>query len=337
MLGRNLISLTSMIFCFLRASFFFFCSSYLYLPKSRILQTGGSAVGAISTRSRPASEAMVSASLRPTTPTMLPRSSTRRTRITPISSLIRGPSRVGVKFRGGLAIYTLLSWVNRSDHDRVGPKGRRRNRRFFLQSSNGFAERKDFLRLAAEPSQCNRPVNRFASPDDQQNRHLGKAVRAYLVADLLVAAVENAPEPGSLAFPHHVLAVTGRFFSNRGDDDLHRCQPQGKAAGIVLDQDADEALERAEDCSVQHRGAVRGAILANIARLEPLRQDKVELQGAALPVPAERVAQNELELGAIKGPLPRIERVGQARRLDRIAEPSLGAVPDLVRAGAHRR
>src|ERR1700755_3396028 len=54
MLGRSLISLTSMIFCFLRASFFFFCSSYLYLPKSRILQTGGAAFGAIFTISAPA-------------------------------------------------------------------------------------------------------------------------------------------------------------------------------------------------------------------------------------------------------------------------------------------
>src|SRR5437667_4158600 len=187
MLGRSLISLTSMIFCFLRASFFFFCSSYLYLPKSRILQTGGSAVGAISTRSRPASEAMVSASLRSTTPTMLPCSSTRRTRATPISPLIRGPSRVGVKFKGGLAIYTLLCLMNHSDRDRVGPKGRRRNRRFFFQSSNGLAERKDFLLLAAEPPQRDRSGHRFALSDDQQNWHLGKAVLADLVADLLVA------------------------------------------------------------------------------------------------------------------------------------------------------
>src|SRR4029077_13274342 len=225
MLGRSLISLTSMIFCFLRASFFFFCSSYLYLPKSRILQTGGSAVGAISTRSRPASEAMVSASLRPTTPTMLPRSSTRRTRITPISSLIRGPSRVGVKFRGGLAIYTLLSWVNRSDHDRVGPKGRRRNRRFFLQSSNGFAERKDFLLLAAESPHRHRSDNCFTPSDDQQNRHLGKAVLADLVADLLVAGVERAPQPGGLAFRQYFACIIRRLLGNRSDDDLHERQP----------------------------------------------------------------------------------------------------------------
>src|ERR1700745_2146984 len=157
MLGRSFISLTSRIFCFCRASFFFFCSSYLYLPKSRILHTGGSAFGAISTRSRPASEAMFSASLRSTTPTMLPRSSTRRTRGTPISSLIRGPSRVGVKFKGGLGMYYLLIAV-----DDFAPKWGGRSRqcrhcRFLFQSSNGFAQRKGFLFVAAEPAQRNRP------------------------------------------------------------------------------------------------------------------------------------------------------------------------------------
>src|SRR5215469_15117217 len=69
-----------------------FCSSYLNLPKSRILQTGGLACGATSTRSRPASWARVRASCRVTTPTMLPRSSTRRRRAAAISSLTRGPS-----------------------------------------------------------------------------------------------------------------------------------------------------------------------------------------------------------------------------------------------------
>src|SRR3974390_872806 len=74
MLGRSLISLTSITFCFLRASFFFFCSSYLNLPKSRILQTGGSAAAATSTRSSPASLAPADAAARSVTPPRLPRS-----------------------------------------------------------------------------------------------------------------------------------------------------------------------------------------------------------------------------------------------------------------------
>src|SRR6202035_2348467 len=57
----TLISLISMTFCFFLASFFFFCCSYLNLPKSRIFTTGGSAFGLISSRSRPATKSSDSA------------------------------------------------------------------------------------------------------------------------------------------------------------------------------------------------------------------------------------------------------------------------------------
>src|SRR5260370_11066469 len=196
MLGRSFISLTSIIFCFFRASFFFFCSSYLNLPKSRILHTGGSAPGAISTRSRPAFKAMVSASLRPTTPTMLPRSSTRRTFIAPISSLMRGPSRVGVIFIGGLGMYALLSLV---EHSRLGSTRQLRlagRGCLILQSSNGVAQRKGFLRRAAEPAQRDGTLLRLAPADDEHQRDLGQAVLAHLVADLLVAGIGDDAQPG---------------------------------------------------------------------------------------------------------------------------------------------
>src|SRR6516225_1048547 len=195
MLGRSLISLTSMIFCFLRASFFFFCSLFLYFPKSRILQTGGSALGAISTRSRPASEAIVSASLRPTTPTMLPRSSTRRTRMTAISSLIRGPSRVGVKFIGGLAMCNLLFRLKAHLPAAPAPLRRRWYRRFLLQSSNGFAERKDFLLVTSEAPHRDGPVGRLSPPDNQHDRHLGEAMLSNLIVDFFVSGIEDNSHP----------------------------------------------------------------------------------------------------------------------------------------------
>src|SRR5690606_18565618 len=51
-LGRSLISLTSTIVYLRFVSRFFRLSSYLYFPKSRILQTGGCPLGLISTKSR---------------------------------------------------------------------------------------------------------------------------------------------------------------------------------------------------------------------------------------------------------------------------------------------
>src|SRR5262245_45966898 len=102
MLGRILISLISMIFWFLRASAAFFWLAYFSLPRSRILQTGGSALGEISTRSRPASSAASSASLMETLPRLLPSASMSWTRGTLMSRFERGPSLVGADALNGL-------------------------------------------------------------------------------------------------------------------------------------------------------------------------------------------------------------------------------------------
>jgi len=107
MFGRILISLTSMIFCFLRASLLRFCSSYLYLPKSMILQTGGSALGETSTRSSPTLVARSSASAVATTPTFSPVSSISRIVRSSMVSFTRGPPRDGVGSKGGLAMDSL--------------------------------------------------------------------------------------------------------------------------------------------------------------------------------------------------------------------------------------
>ena len=45
----------------------------------------------------------------------------------------------------------------------------------------------------------------------------------------------------------------------------------------ILDQDADEALERTERRAVEHNGAVLGPIGADVIRVEPLGQDEIDL------------------------------------------------------------
>src|ERR1051325_7711125 len=105
----------------------------------------------------------------------------------------------------------------------------------------------------------------------------------------------------------------------------------------MLDQNADEALHRAEDRAVQHHRRVPAAILADIRSAEPLGHVEIELQGAALPVSAERVAQDEFELGAIEGALARIVGVSEASLLDRSLKVAFGAIPQRVAAGPMRR
>src|SRR5579863_8149025 len=187
--GRSLISLTSMTFCFLRASFLRFCSSYLNLPKSRILHTGGSALGDTSTRSRPASMARARASFRGTTPSISPRSLTRRTRGTLISSLMRGPS-----LRGGGG-----AWVERGGMRQLltccGRRGRRRRPGLSAQSSDGLAEFKEFLIFGAQTPDRDAPVFGFAAADHQQSRYLGEAVLAHLVVNLFVGKIDPDTQP----------------------------------------------------------------------------------------------------------------------------------------------
>ena len=69
----------------------------------------------------------------------------------------------------------------------------------------------------------------------------------------------------------------------------------------MLDQDADEALERAEDRAVEHHRAMALAILADVARVEPLGEHGVGLDRADLPRPPDRVGQMEFELGRVEG------------------------------------
>src|SRR5579871_1754611 len=231
MLGRSLISFTSITFCFLRASFFFFCSSYLYLPKSRILQTGGSAVGAISTRSKPASAAAASASLRETIPIMVPRSSISLTRATPISSLIRGPSRVGIRLIGGLGIYILLFAVDHVSLGSAVPILCRGDRRLLRQSSNRLAERKGFLRIRAQPAHHDRTVGGLAAADNQHHRDFRKAVLAHLIRDFFAPQIGLGAQPGG-----------GAHTGNLGD---HLQQPaivhRGAAGGTTGGDDLDAA------------------------------------------------------------------------------------------------
>ena len=72
--------------------FIFLCfwRSYLNFPKSRILQTGGSDLSAISTKSNPAFSAIINAFFTDTMPACFPFSSIRRTLETVMPSLIRG-------------------------------------------------------------------------------------------------------------------------------------------------------------------------------------------------------------------------------------------------------
>ena len=78
----------------------------------------------------------------------------------------------------------------------------------------------------------------------------------------------------------------------------------GNAPRKVLGDDADEPLDGAQHHPVDHDGAVLLAVLAGVLQLEPLGQLAVQLDGAALPGPAQGVGQVEVQLGAVETPRP---------------------------------
>ena len=78
-LGRSLISLRTMVDWCLREAFSFLEVSYLNLPKSMILQTGGAARGLTSTSSSPCSSAILRASCVGMMPTCPPSAAMTRT------------------------------------------------------------------------------------------------------------------------------------------------------------------------------------------------------------------------------------------------------------------
>ena len=65
---------------------------------------------------------------------------------------------------------------------------------------------------------------------------------------------------------------------------------------------------------MQHDRPVLGAVLADIVGIQALGHHEIDLQRAALPVAADGVAQDELELRAIEGAFARVERVIAGRR-----------------------
>ena len=176
-----------------------------------------------------------------------------------------------------------------------------------------------------QPADRDRAFLGLALAHHQQQRHLGQAMLAHLVVDFLVAQVGLDPKARRLQLRHHIMGIVVGIRHDRRDHRLDRRQPQREAPGMMLDQNADEPLERPQNRPVKHDRPVPRAILADVRRVQPLGQHRVGLDRPHLPRPPDRVGQVKLQLGRIESPLagqflPAI-RLGVApARFDRIAE-----------------
>ena len=127
----------------------------------------------------------------------------------------------------------------------------------------------------------------------------------------------------------------GEPVGDREHDRLHGRDPEREVARRVLDQDAEEPLERAEDRAVQDDRPVRLAVLADVREVEALGLREVALDRAELPGAADRVLDVEVDLRAVEGAVAgRHDVRAAAPSSSAAASARLAAVPLLVGADA---
>ena len=119
---------------------------------------------------------------------------------------------------------------------------------------------------------------------------------------------------------------------DRQDRRLHRREPQRERARVVLDEHAEEPLDRTEQRAVDHDRAVPLVVGADVVEVEALRHLEVELDRRHLPGPADRVARLHRDLRAVERAAARVHHEvealvgrGDAQRFGRFVPLLVGA------------
>jgi hypothetical protein len=113
---------------------------------------------------------------------------------------------------------------------------------------------------------------------------------------------------------------------------LHRGQPGRQRPGVLLDQNANEPLQRAENGSVQHDRGLLAAVFGDVMGIQPSGHGKIHLNGAALPEPIQAIAQHVFDFGAVKRALAGLERPRLAGAIQRQFQRLFRLVPNFVAA-----
>ena len=96
----------------------------------------------------------------------------------------------------------------------------------------------------------------------------------------------------------------------------------------MLDEDGDEALHRPERRAVDDDRAVLLPVRARVFELEAVGHHIVHLHGAQLPLAAERIADDEVNLRAVEGGLALADEVVEAHLVGHVLDLALGAFPE---------
>src|SRR5579862_2741642 len=293
-------------------------------------------------------------------PSWAPSESIRRTRGTRIASLMRVVSRfdgrtcstgrrLGLKCRSPSWAYSSPSRFH------AAARSSSRSTRFEPHASSVARE----VRNGSAPASQTSKGSKLRHEIRQAERELAAAVLAHREAlvGLAVAEDDHVRDLLELGGPDPLADRLGRradvdpvarlaelereglprlrvLLSDGQDAELQRREPEGEGAGVVLGEDADETLERAEQRAVHDDRGVLPVVGAHVREPEALRHLVVELDRPHLPRAAERVGHVQVDLRSVEGALPGRDDVLHAVALQRQLERRLGAVPLLVGAEA---
>ena len=130
----------------------------------------------------------------------------------------------------------------------------------------------------------------------------------------------------------HLVGVVDVALGDGHDLHLRRREPQREGAGIVLDEHAEKALDRAVERAMHHQRLMALPILADVFEAEALRQVEVELHGRKLPEAADGVHQLDVDFRPVECGLAGDELVGNAALAEHLLQRVLRRLPLLFAA-----
>ena len=109
--------------------------------------------------------------------------------------------------------------------------------------------------------------------------------------------------------------------------DLHRRQPRREGAGVCSSSTPKNRSNEPNSARWIIAGPVALVVGADVLEVEAVRELEVDLDGRQLPAPADGVADVDVDLRGVERALALGHHVGDARRLDRLAQRRLGLAP----------
>src|SRR6266536_3421229 len=169
-----------------------------------------------------------------------------------------------------------------------------------LQQLGELLERHGAEVLAGAQPRAHQLLVHLALAEHQHDRDLLELRAADLGRQGGVLVVDVDAEAAGAQGGGDLLGVPALLQPDRDRLDLHRRDPQRERASGVLDQDADEPLQGPVDGPVDDHRCLLLPVTVGVGAAEPARGLEIELDGAHLPLPAERVVHHDVDLRPVE-------------------------------------